>query len=327
MKELGPLFHWMLGAIIYITLLLQRNNIRHCVNHIETDWKMVTRKKDEQVMLRNAKFGRYIAICCATFVQGGIMTYCLITASNTQIVEIGNETRIFRTLPLATYEKLIPVNRNHVNEIVIFSQFLSGLIVNTSEVGIFSLAAVLAAHACGQLGVLMVWIDDFVKEARNRGKDALFREIAIIVEHHLRVLDFISHIEEMMNQVCFLELFRCIAAICVLGYYMFMEWADSDVRNLTTYFTIFMGVVFNTFMLCYIGELLTEKCMKVGEVVYMTDWYYLPQKRILDLILIIARSSVAVEITAGKLIHMSVTTFGDVMKSGFAYLNMLCQMS
>lgn len=52
--------------------------------------------------------------------------------------------------------------------------------------------------------------------------------------------------------------------------------------------------------------------MKVGEVVYMTDWYYLPDKTILDLTLIIARSSVVVQITAGKLIHMSIQTFTDV---------------
>ncbi|CAK9819224.1 hypothetical protein ANTPLA_LOCUS10128 [Anthophora plagiata] len=189
MKVLGPLGHWIIGTINYITLLLRRNDIRHCVNHIETDWSMVTRKKDQQVMLRNAKFGRYVAIFCAIFVQVGIMGYCLITASNTQIVEIGNETRILHTLPLAAYEKLIPVDRKPVNGIVILSQFLSGFIVNTSAIGIFSLAAVLAAHACGQLDVLMIWIEDFVKEARNRGKDAPFNEIAVIVEHHLRVLE------------------------------------------------------------------------------------------------------------------------------------------
>ncbi|CAK9804334.1 hypothetical protein ANTQUA_LOCUS4046 [Anthophora quadrimaculata] len=189
MKVLGPLGHWIIGTINYITLLLRRNDIRHCVNHIETDWNMVTRKKDEQVMLRNAKFGRYVAISCAIFLQGGIMCYCFITAFTMQIVEIGNETRILHTLPLAAYEKLIPVDRNPVNEIVILSQFLSGFIVNTSAIGIFSLAAALAAHACGQLDVLMVWIDDFVKEARNKRKDTTFREIAVIVEHHLRVLE------------------------------------------------------------------------------------------------------------------------------------------
>lgn len=44
----------------------------------------------------------------------------------------------------------------------------------------------------------------------------------------------------------------------------------------------------------------------------MTNWYYLPGKAVLDLILIISRSSVIIKMTAGKLIHMSVYTFGDV---------------
>ena len=44
----------------------------------------------------------------------------------------------------------------------------------------------------------------------------------------------------------------------------------------------------------------------------MTDWYYLPDKIILDLSLIIARSNMLVRITAGKFVDMSVHTFGDV---------------
>lgn len=46
----------------------------------------------------------------------------------------------------------------------------------------------------------------------------------------------------------------------------------------------------------------------------MTDWYYLPHKSILDLIFIISRSNVAIKITAGKLVHMSIYTFGDVSR-------------
>ena len=52
--------------------------------------------------------------------------------------------------------------------------------------------------------------------------------------------------------------------------------------------------------------------MKVGEIVYMTNWYYLPVKKILDLILIIGRSSMVIQLTAGKIIQMSIHTFGDV---------------
>lgn len=44
----------------------------------------------------------------------------------------------------------------------------------------------------------------------------------------------------------------------------------------------------------------------------MTNWYYLPYKDILNLIQIILRSSMMIKITAGKLVHMSIFTFGNV---------------
>lgn len=44
----------------------------------------------------------------------------------------------------------------------------------------------------------------------------------------------------------------------------------------------------------------------------MTDWYQLPHKTILGLILIILRSRIVIKITAGKIFHMSIQTFGVV---------------
>jgi len=45
---------------------------------------------------------------------------------------------------------------------------------------------------------------------------------------------------------------------------------------------------------------------------YMTDWYNLHHKTARGLVLIIARSNNAIKITAGKLFHLSIATFGDV---------------
>lgn len=44
----------------------------------------------------------------------------------------------------------------------------------------------------------------------------------------------------------------------------------------------------------------------------MTDWYRLPNKTAAGLILVISRSSRATKITAGKLVNVSLATFGDV---------------
>ena len=73
-----------------------------------------------------------------------------------------------------------------------------------------------------------------------------------------------------------------------------------------------INITLNTFLICYIGEVLTERCKKIGNMVYMTNWYRLPKKDILNLIMIITRSSVEYKITAGKIIDMSVITFGNV---------------
>lgn len=47
----------------------------------------------------------------------------------------------------------------------------------------------------------------------------------------------------------------------------------------------------------------------------MTNWYELSHKTALGLVLIIARSSQVIRITAGKLFQLSIATFGDVSKT------------
>ncbi|XP_015431116.1 PREDICTED: odorant receptor 82a-like [Dufourea novaeangliae] len=325
LKLLGPLGHWFVGGINYTTLLMRSKEIRHCIEHMGTDWRIITRTKDQQIMMKNAKFGRYVSAFCAACMQGGVLSYCVVSALTMRVVQVGNETRTVHVLPCSVYKKLLNVDNSPMNEIVLVSQFLSAFIVNSSAVGAFSLAAVFAAHACGQLDVLMIWITEFVNDSRRQRKNACLNKIGVLVEHHLRVLSFISRIEDVMTRICFMEMFKCTLDICMLGYYILTEWSDKDVRNLTTYFVILMSMCFNIFTVCYIGEILSEQCIKVGEVVYMSNWYHLPDKLVLDLVLIITRSSVVVKITAGKLIRMSIYTFGDVMKTSFAYLNLLRQ--
>ena len=188
LKVFGPLSHWFVGGINYTTLLLRRKEIRLCVEHLEADWKIITRVEDQRVMLKNAKFGRYVAVFCAAFMQGGVLSYCLVTALSTQIVQVGNDTRTVHMLPCAFYKKLLNVDSSPMNEIVLASQFLSGFIVNSTAVAAFSLGAVFAAHACGQLDVLTTWVTEYVNESEERDKGAYFKEIGVVVEHHLRVL-------------------------------------------------------------------------------------------------------------------------------------------
>ncbi|XP_043253368.1 odorant receptor 82a-like [Colletes gigas] len=325
LKMVGPLSHWFMGGVNYTMLLMRGKEIRYCVEHLETDWRLITRAKDQRIMLKSAKLGRYVAGFCAAFMQGSVFAYCVLTTFTTHLVQDGNQIRTVRMLPCQFYRKLLDVETSPTNELVIASQYLSGFIVNSSAVAAFSLAIVFASHACGQLKILMNWITEFVDEYEGQPEEVYCDKIGVVVEHHLRVLSLISRIEVVMNRICFSELFKCTLNICMIGYYILMEWNYHDFKNVIIYFMILFSMCFNMFIVCYIGEVLTEQCKKVGEIVYMTNWYYLPAKTILDLLFIIARSSIVIKITAGKIIYMSVYTFGHMVKTAFAYINLLRQ--
>ena len=80
-RVLGPLTTLDRGRNqLYHAQLLRSKEIQYCVEHIETDWRIITRTKDQYVMLKNAQYGRYVAAFCGTFMQGGVLSYCLVTA-------------------------------------------------------------------------------------------------------------------------------------------------------------------------------------------------------------------------------------------------------
>ncbi|XP_076760937.1 uncharacterized protein LOC143429290 [Xylocopa sonorina] len=326
LKIAAALTHWFTSSFTYTTLLLRSKDIQFCVRHMDSDWRTVRRKRDQEVMLENAKFGRYVATFCAAIMQGGILSAVFVIVQTMEEIQVGNETRIVHVLITPVYKKLVNVDESPMNEIVLAVQILSVFVANSSTVGTFSLAAVLAAHACGQLGVLMLRINESMNASRNQKEAVKSKELRLIVEHHLRTLNFVLYTEEVMNQMYFLELFRCVLDICLIGYLSLADLAENNIESAVTLFTCVLAICFNVFIMCYIGETLTEQCKKVGEVVYMTNWYYLPDKVILDLILIIVRSNVVIDITAGKFVHLSIYTFGQVIKTSFAYLNVLRQM-
>ncbi|XP_076760930.1 uncharacterized protein LOC143429284 [Xylocopa sonorina] len=322
----GGMCHWFVSNVTLTTFLMKHNDIRNFVEQIETDWRTVTKENHQEVMLKYAKLGRYVATLCTIFMQGGFLAYNVVVALSTEEIQVGNETRTITRVPFPVYSKLLDVAETTTNGIVFFVETFAIFVANSCTTGAYSLSAVLAAHACGQLGVIKVRITEFVDASGGQNKGNVFDKIGMIVEHHLRTLNFIAYIEKLMNRIYFFEFFRCMIALCITGYMFLMDLADHDVTNMASLATCGVALSFNIFIMCYISELLTEQCKEVGDLIYTTNWYNLPHKVILDLVVIIIRSNLVVDITAGKIVHLSIRVFGNAIKTSFAYLNVMRQM-
>jgi len=190
---IGPLSHWIMNLINYWLLIARGDDIRECVLHMETDWRLIQKTENHEVMLRYAKIGRFVTAFCAVFMQSGTFLFAIAKSLKTTIVIIGNETVSMHPMTCPIYSKFIDARFSPANEIMLVVQMISMLMANSVTVGACSLDAVFAMHAYGQLNILFSWLNNFVMDHHKDNKFTK-QNLAIIVEHHLRALRYLNSI-------------------------------------------------------------------------------------------------------------------------------------
>ncbi|XP_011707127.1 PREDICTED: odorant receptor 22c-like, partial [Wasmannia auropunctata] len=194
-------------------------------------------------------------------------------------------------------------------EIIFSIQFLSGFVQYSVTSGACSLAALLVLHACGQLKILITRMEDLTHSKYFSDQNAN-RKLAAVVRQHIRIKSFLSKVEEILQYICLVEVVGCTFILCLLGYYIIMEWENNDAVSMLTYTILLLTFIFNIFILCFIGELLTDQSTKMYITFCTLDWYRIPHRTARGLVLIIAMSSIPVKITAGKFMDLSLNSFG-----------------
>ncbi|XP_036147239.1 odorant receptor 4 [Monomorium pharaonis] len=310
LKLFGPLNFCIMNIIKYLSLIFRGNDIRSGIEHIESDWMNTRHNGDREIMIRNAKFGRHLVSICAFFMYGGVVFYYFALPFSTGKITENDGNLTYRPLVYPVAKMIVDTRHSPISEIFFWVQFLSGFIVHSINAGASSLAAAFAMHAYGRLEVLIQWIEHFV-DGREDLYDNVNERLAMIVQQHVRILNFISLMDKILREISILEVVGCTISMCLLGYYFVMEWKLKNATSYVTYIVLYTSLTFNIFIYCYIGELVAEKCKEIGEMSYMTEWHRLSGKKSLGLILMIAMSNTSVKLTAGNIFELSLSTFSD----------------
>ncbi|PBC34544.1 Putative odorant receptor [Apis cerana cerana] len=298
------------------------DDVRECVKRIEWDWKNISYSEDREIMLMNANFGKRLIIVTTTVTYSGFVFFYIAVPMKIGKIpaQDANISFIPTMFPFPKY--IADVRYSPVNEIVFFAQFICGFLLHGVTSSVCSLAAILTVHACGQIQVMMVWLKHLIN-GRLDMCNSVDQRIATIVNQHVRILKFLALTEKALQQVSFVEFLGCMLDICLLGYYVIMEWSSGHLTSAITFFILLISLTFNIFIFCYIGELVAEQCKKVGEISYMVDWYRLEGNKKLCFVLIIAMSNSSIKLTAGNMVELCLTTFSDIVKTAVAFLNVL----
>nr|QHN69125.1 odorant receptor 37 [Sirex noctilio] len=325
LKMLGPLNFCTMALMKYCVLISHGNGITHCIRFVETDWRNVKFDEDWKIMTRNAKLGRYVTILCFVFMYSAGTFFSLVmplTSGNP--LPDGNVS--VRPFNFPGYYVFFDAQPSPNYEVVFSLHFICTFVMFTTTTGIYSLAIMLVMHACGQFQIVMSRLENLVN-GNERECDTLEERLTVIVEHHLRIFRFSARMEKALHQIWLVEVMSCTTSICFAGYYLMREWKHSERISVLTYISLLVSFIFNIFMLCYIGEILIEQCRKIGTISYMIDWYDLPKRKALDLVLVIAISNRVTKMTAGKFMDLTLSNFCTILKASVAYFNMLRNMT
>ncbi|XP_076642162.1 odorant receptor 10-like isoform X4 [Halictus rubicundus] len=326
LKLFGPMSFFLMVYMKYFNLINNITHFRDCIEQIESDWKNTSYSEDRDIMVENAIFGRRLVKICCFFTYSGFVFYYVATPIATGRVTDPIHNLTFVPTPFPVAQVVVDTRHSPANEIFIVGQFFGGFVLHGIAVGACTYAAVFAVHACGQVKILHSWLQHLTA-GRTDMSESVDDRIANIVRQHVRILKFLSATEEVLQQISFVEFTGCTLNLCLLGYYILMEWETHDIATVVTYVLILVSFGFNIFIFCYIGELIAEQCSRVGEVAYMIDWYNLQGKKKQCLIMIIAMSNSSSKLTAGGMVELSLSTFGDVVKTAIGYMNMLLALT
>ncbi|XP_058805749.1 odorant receptor 4-like isoform X2 [Phymastichus coffea] len=314
LKMIGPLSFCLMNIFKYLAMLAKNATVASCIANMARDWHEVASAEYRRIYLENAKTARLFTTVCALFMYGGGLPYSTILPLTREAIVLGNRT--FNHLAYPSYFIFFNPHVRPIYDLVFVTHCLCGFVMYSVTCGVCSIAILCIMHICSQCNVTSAMLQALPSSLDERSCSA-------IVRHHLRSLRFASKLEEILNEMCIVELLGCTFNICMLGYYFLTEYEQSEMIGTITYSLLLISLTFNIFIFCYIGDLLTENCQSLGGVAYTIDWYGLASVEARSIILIIASTQRPVVLTAGKMVTLSIQSFCNVVKAAATYLNML----
>ncbi|XP_051162871.1 uncharacterized protein LOC127282581 [Leptopilina boulardi] len=322
----GPTNFYIMSLSKYLLILLRGESVKKCFKYIENDWKLKKIELHRQVMLKNARYGRYLIIICAIFMYFGGFGYHLVRPLlSEKIITEMNQT--VYPYPAPIYGKILNTGQSPYYELIFITLLIADFVLFSATVVSFSFASVLTLHACGQLEIITLYLNDLVNDDLEETKNSPHKRLIIIVNSHLTILRFVNQLESLLNEICLIEVVGCSVNMCLVGYYVIESWKREELIACFSYAIILTSFTFNIFIYCYLGELLTNQATKLAEKAYMIDWHRLPKTTSLDLLFFIRVCQFPAKISAGKIVILSMSTFSTVIRSSAAYFNALWKMS
>nr|AKO90015.1 odorant receptor 51 [Microplitis mediator] len=321
---IGPTFFRVIILLKYLAIIYHRKTIKKIFNHIQTDRSGVECQEQQNIMMRNVQINRHVTLVFAIFMYSSGTFYNFVMPHILPLLtHRGSRNTSQRLTIFPGYNVLSDVQKSPIYEITFFFHIFSVFAGFSVLVLACNIAVVLVTHACGQIQIIIGQLNSLIDDFTNNEK-TLYIKFSSIISRHIRVIQFSNNIiKDALYETCLVEIGASSVLICIVEFLLLKMIENQNYANMIPYAMLLASLTLSILIICYFSELLESQFIEAGIQAYSINWYQLPPKARKYLILIIIISQRSYKITAGGIIDLSYIAFVQILKTGFAYLQLL----
>ncbi|XP_039312089.1 odorant receptor 43a-like isoform X2 [Solenopsis invicta] len=289
------------------------------IDMIVKDWMRVKMDEERNNMLKNARITRL-------FAKSGILITILAGLSRISSVffkqyfgHVRNLTSFERSLPLPAYY-WYDVSSSPKYELIYLAQAIGLFVCGLTYIAVDNFLGLLILHVCGQM-------ENLYLRLFHLGKDPDFRAVLKCnVKDHIRLIRSVETIDDtfyllLLGMICFFSILFSFYGFLVIN--AVNQNAHMSITQLASHISACISLLIHTCLYCAVGELLVIQCGKIHSATYECVWYTLEPKAARDLTLIMLCAKKPLNITAGKMFPMTMSTFCSLLKTSAGYVSVL----
>ncbi|CAD6228736.1 GSCOCT00013845001.3-RA-CDS, partial [Cotesia congregata] len=326
-ETISPLLVDFICLVKYITTSFKMDTILGLLEHIKEDWKIYS-GEEKKILEYYVNLGKIFSIGYVGAVYMVTILFMTEPIVEQTYFKIFKNITIPKRFSIPTYWETPDVEKN-------FYYLISFQTVNTNFIISITCASdamfvILLQHVTGLFSITGYLLENIpiedlkIQNGSKKVKDIVYKHYVYCMKSHKRALEFAENLESIYVW-CFgmvILINMCVMSITAMQ----LTTGASNVLQSLKYGT-FAGVqLLHLFFYCFLSQKLLSSSSMIRECAMNGKWYRCSIKAQRLVTIIIRRSQTPCQLTAGKVLVMSMETFTSIVKTSGSYFTMLVQM-
>ncbi|KAL6441765.1 hypothetical protein ACFW04_003690 [Cataglyphis niger] len=317
------IFSFKLGS-----LMINNKKLKTCLKTIEDDWSRLNVDTERDILQRHSAHGQYITLTYGVFMQfvGILLIFkslvaILIEDTDATITSLAAESKLpFRVEYGKRFDRYLYPMAIHCY-LAVFAHISITIAVDTFYI-------VLILHACGMFAIVGNTLEHIGKDSDgnfdlkpNKIIDGNYSKALDCLRKHLHVIQFAELIESTFSNIFLVSICLNMIGGSMIGIQVILNL--NDAKDIVGPLAIYIAQLIHLFLQFWPAQFLLDYSIVPYQSICRSNWYYTSRRCQKLLFLIMNRSLLPCKITAGKIVALSIESFGTVLKTSMSYLTML----